>query len=115
MKWKVIFHDDFLEEFQELEESVQDALLMKVELLAEYGPYLKRPHADTLKGSKYANMKELRFTVGKEIWRAAYAFDPKRRAVILAAAMKQGRNQQRFYRQLIALAEERYARHLEDE
>ena len=114
MPWKVIFHEDFLADFQELEENVQDALLMKVGLLAEYGPHLKRPHADTLAGSKFANMKELRFSVGKEIWRAAYAFDPKRRAVILAAAMKQGRNQKHFYRQLIALAEARYAKHLKD-
>ena len=114
MKWEVIFHEDFLEEFQELEESVQDALLMKIGLLAEYGPHLKRPHADTLKGSKYPNMKELRFTVGKGVWRTAYAFDPERRAVILAAAMKQGRNQRRFYQQLIELAEERYASYLKD-
>ncbi len=114
MPWKVIFHEDFLGEFKAFEESVQDALLMKIGLLAEYGPQLKRPHADTLAGSKFANMKELRFTVGKEVWRAAYAFDPKRRAIILAAAMKRGRNQKRFYRQLIALAEERYARHLKE-
>ncbi len=112
MTWKVVFHEEFVEEFRNLEESVQDALLTKVELLVEYGPRLKRPHADTLKGSKYANMKELRFTDGKGVWRAAYAFDPERRAVILAAAMKQGRNQKRFYQRLIVLAEERFARYL---
>jgi hypothetical protein len=30
-------------------------------LLREFGPALKRPHCDTLKGSRHANMKELRF------------------------------------------------------
>jgi hypothetical protein len=32
-----------------------------IELLRQLGPALGRPHADTLKGSKHANMKELRF------------------------------------------------------
>ncbi|MCY3953450.1 MAG: hypothetical protein OXG69_13040 [bacterium] len=31
-----------------------------VELLAEHGPGLDRPHADRVRGSKYHNMKELR-------------------------------------------------------
>ena len=30
-------------------------------LLESYGPQLGRPHADTLSGSRHANMKELRF------------------------------------------------------
>jgi len=30
-------------------------------LLQEFGPQLGRPRVDTLKGSRYANMKELRF------------------------------------------------------
>ena len=112
MSWQVIFHAEFIEEFQKFDENVQDALLEKVELLAEFGPYLGRPHADVLKGSKYANMKELRFSAGKGVWRAAYIFDPGRRAIILAAAMKQGRNQRLFYQRLIAMAEKRYARYL---
>ena len=61
MSWDVEFHDAFEEEFLAFEQSVQDALLAVAKLLAEYGPQLGRPHADTLKGSKHANMKELRF------------------------------------------------------
>ena len=61
MRWEVEFHDAFEEEFLAFEQSVQDALLAVAKLLAEYGPQLGRPHADTLKGSKHANMKELRF------------------------------------------------------
>jgi len=48
-------------EFKAFEASVQDGLLAVAKLLADYGPQLGRPHADTLKGSKHANMKELRF------------------------------------------------------
>ena len=112
MKWKVIFHDDFEKEILEMERDVRIALISAANLLKEFGPGLKRPYADTLKGSKFANMKELRFDVNKTVWRVAYAFDPRRQAVLLAAGMKQGRNQKRFYERLIAIADRRYAEHL---
>jgi hypothetical protein len=64
-----------------LAETVQDGLLTMVELLTLSGPTLGRPHADTLTGSKHANMKELRFTADDGVWRVAFAFDPKRRAI----------------------------------
>ena len=113
MTWKVIFHEDFEEEVLEMKREVRVALVSSARLLEEFGPDLKRPHADTLKGSKYANMKELRFRVNKAVWRVAYAFDPRRQAILLAAGMKQGRNEQRFYERLIALADRRYADHLD--
>ena len=59
MKWKVIFHDDFEKEIPEMERDVRIALISAANLLKEFGPGLKRPYADTLKGSKFANMKEL--------------------------------------------------------
>ncbi|HZZ92427.1 MAG TPA: type II toxin-antitoxin system RelE/ParE family toxin [Usitatibacter sp.] len=59
-------------------------------------------------------MKELRFEGqnGNEEWRAAFAFDPERRAVILVAGAKQGMNQKQFYRRLIADADKRFDKHL---
>lgn len=92
-------------------DSVQDGLLADAKLLADYGPGLGRPHADTLKGLKHANMKELRLE-GAE-WRAAFAFDPERRATLLVASDKSGGGQKRFYRQLIAKADSRFNAHLE--
>lgn len=73
-----------------------------------------RPHVDTLKDSKHANMKELGFEgqKGNEEWRAAFAFDPDRRAVILVAASKQGKNQRQFYKKLITEADRRFDGHL---
>jgi hypothetical protein len=59
-------------------------------ILAEYGPLLGRPYVDTLKGSKHANMKELRFDAAGEIWRVAFAFDPRRQAILLVAGDKAG-------------------------
>jgi len=96
-----------------LAEEVQDALLAVAKLLADYGPQLGRPHADTLKGSKHTNMKELRFEGGDGEWRAAFAFDPERKAIILVAGDKSGGSEKRFYKQLIAKADSRFSAHVE--
>jgi hypothetical protein len=47
---------------------VHDALLAVAKLLAKFGPQLGRPHVDTLNGSEYANMKELRFEALDGVW-----------------------------------------------
>ena len=73
---------------------------------------LGRPHADTLGGSQHKNMKELRFSVGDGEWRIAYAFDPRRRAILLVGASKSGVASNRFYRRLIASADDRLNNHL---
>ncbi len=114
MAWNVEFHDDFEAEFQDFGEEVQDALLAVAKLLIYYGPQLGRPYADTLKGSEFANMKELRFEAENGEWRAAYAFDPDRKAIVLVAGDKSGGSQKRFYKQLIAKADRRFAEHLEE-
>ena len=113
MAWTVLYHDAFLSELEALSDGVQDELLALVELLTVSGPTLGRPHADTLAGSKHGNMKELRFTVDDGVWRVAFAFDPKRRAIILVAGDKSGVAQKRFYKSLIARADARFAEHLE--
>ena len=59
---RILFHDDFDAEFSSLDEDLQDELLAHARLLAQFGPHLGRPTVDTLKGSKHANMKELRFS-----------------------------------------------------
>ncbi len=38
----------------------------------------------------------------------AFAFDPKRRAVLLVAMDKKGRNERRFYQELVRKAEQRF-------
>jgi hypothetical protein len=113
MSWDVEFHDAFEEEFLALEQSVQDALLAVAKLLAEYGPQLGRPHADTLKGSRHANMKELRFEASDGEWRAAFAFNPERRAILLVAGDKSGGSEKRFYKQIIAKSDFRFSAHVE--
>jgi hypothetical protein len=113
MPWIVEFRDEFEPELIEFELAVQDALFAAAKLLADFGPQLGRPHADTLKGSKYVNMKELRFEASNGEWRAAFAFDPQRQAILLVAGDKSGGSQKRFYKQLIAKADERFSSHLD--
>lgn len=113
MSWNVEFDDAFDGEFVGFAEDVQNALLAITRLLIEFGPQLGRPHADTLKGSKHSNMKELRFEGGDGEWRAAFAFDPDRKAIILVAGDKSGGSEKRFYKQLIAKADQRFSAHVE--
>jgi hypothetical protein len=67
---------------------------------------------DTLKGSRYSNMKELRFGTAGGEWRVAFAFDTERKAVLLAAGDKSGTSEKRFYRELIRKADHRFEAHL---
>lgn len=41
---------------------------VKARPLEAFGPQLERPYADTLNGSKHANMKELRFDAAGGVW-----------------------------------------------
>ena len=112
MPWAVRFGDEFDEEFTELPKEVQDELLANAKLLEEFGPNLSRPQVDTLNGSDYRNMKELRFDAADGVWRVAFAFDPKREAILLVAGDKSGVGQKKFYERLIKKADGRYADHL---
>lgn len=79
MAWTVFFHEEFDVELQVLDQDLQDELLAHAKLLQEFGPQLGRPAVDSLKGSKHANMKELRVEWKRQIWRIAFAFDPEGR------------------------------------
>lgn len=68
---------------------------------------------DTLKGSRHANMKELRLDAGNGVWRFAFAFDPERRAIVLCGGDKSGGGEKRFYKKLIIKADHRFDAHLE--
>lgn len=112
MPWTVLLHDEFVVEFQALKEELQDEVLAHAHLLAEFGPGLGRPTADTLKGSRHGNMKELRFAWRGGVWRVAFAFDPLRRAILLVGGDKVGVDQKRFYKRLLCTADSRYDGHL---
>jgi hypothetical protein len=95
----------FAQWFETLDERAKEHVSSTIGFLRNEGPTLGRPYADTLKGSRFANMKELRVNANRMAIRIAFAFDPRRRAILLVAGDKRGVNEQRFYRQLIAKAD----------
>ena len=113
MIWEILFHADFEAEFDDLPIEVQDKAYAVLRVLETFGPNLRRPRVGTLNGSRHENMKELRFDASGGVWRIAFAFDPKRRAILLVADDKSGGSERRFYRQLLRRADDRFAGHLE--
>ncbi|MRS15740.1 type II toxin-antitoxin system RelE/ParE family toxin [Enterobacteriaceae bacterium RIT691] len=103
-----MFDDWFMEQTQAL----QIDMLAAMHLLEEFGPHLGRPYVDTVHGSLYSNMKELRVQQGGEPVRAFFAFDPERNAIVLCAGNKTGVNEKRFYKELIKLADAEFSQHL---
>jgi len=60
MKWNIIFDPDFKIWFYQQEQGLQDETFAVLSVLGEFGPKLGRPRVDTLEGSAFQNMKELR-------------------------------------------------------
>ena len=73
------------------------------------GPSLGRPLVDTIEGSRFSNMKELR--VGSI--RVLFAFDPWRQAVLLIGGDKRNR-WEKWYKEMIPLADDLFEAHLEE-
>jgi hypothetical protein len=116
--WDVEYDEAFLAELESIERdsgssAVREEVAALALLLQQFGPHLRRPYCDTLKGSKHPNMKELRFTLPGGEWRVAFAFDPRRRAILLVGGSKSGTPERRFYRELIRVADVRFDRHLQ--
>ena len=107
--WVVKLHPEFDTELVAMPSDVQNEIAMAALLIGQEGPNLGRPRADTLKGSRYPNLKEFRFRVRGEPWRLAYAFDPARNAIFLVAASKAGVSQSLFYKRLIKIADRRFS------
>jgi hypothetical protein len=111
MQRVVVFHSEFLPEYRSFSEEIQDELLARLSILRDLGPQLGRPTVDTLKGSKFSNMKELRFNCDG-VWRFAFAFDSNREAIILVGGDKEGEDERAFYKKLIEIADKRFEAHI---
>jgi hypothetical protein len=112
--WQVGFHQVFDAEFDELPTSVQDEIYAAIKVLQQRGPQLGRPWVDSLKGSTFANMKEPRCEADGGVWRIDFAFDPRRRAILLVGGDKSGGSEKRFYNASIAKADSRLTGHLNE-
>ncbi len=107
--WDVEFTDEFGAWWATLDHDEQQTIDAAVRVLEQRGPGLGRPLVDTVKGSRHANMKELRAgTI-----RILFVFDPRRSAILLIGGDKRDRWQE-FYEQMIPLADRLLAEHLAD-
>jgi len=109
--WLIKTTDWFDDWFTSLSDGDRSRVLASLLVLREKGPGLPRPYADTVKGSRYSNMKELQIQNGGEPIRAFFAFDPSRCAILLCAGNKSG-NAKRFYDVMIPLADREFTRFL---
>lgn len=111
MPYMVLYLDDFATWLDAQEEDCRIRVIAHLDLLQERGPLLGRPYADTLKGSKVTNLKELRVQYKTEPIRLLFAFDPKQQAVIILGGSKQGNK--RWYEEHIPIAETLFSKHLD--
>lgn len=95
-----------------VDEATYKSVTASLIVLAEEGPALGRPLFDTVKGSRFPNMKELRPPApGRQTIRVLFIFDPARAAILLVAGDKTN-DWATWYRRNIPLADRRYERHL---
>jgi hypothetical protein len=92
-------HADFEAEFDALDGTVQDELLAHAKLWNSLDRNSSPAGRDTqwLPSSEYE---------GDDGWPVAFAFDPRRQALLMVAGDNSGGSENRFHRQLIAKADE---------
>jgi hypothetical protein len=111
MKWEIEYTDEFENWWNTLSEAEQESIAVSVGLLEIMGPNLPRPHSDTVKDSRFKNMKELRTQHAGAPYRTLYAFDPRRTAILLLGGNKTGDSN--WYQTYIPIADKLFAEHLE--
>jgi hypothetical protein len=112
VSWDIFFTARAEEWILGLTDADYEAIMAAIELLEEKGPGLGRPAVDRIEGSHDHNMKELRSFGG--FLRALFAFDPKRRAILLLGGDKTD-DWTRWYERNIPLADDLYDEHLREE
>jgi hypothetical protein len=110
VEWEVEFTGEFERWWSSLTEEEQEDINAKVILLQSYGPALRRPHSDAVASSRHAHMKELRIQHAGRPYRVLYAFDPRRRAILLIGGDKTGND--RWYEEFVPVADRLYKQHL---
>jgi hypothetical protein len=112
VRWEIEYTDEFEIWWNHLSTDEQEEISAKVELLEERGPTLSRPHADVITTSRHANMKELRGKVNDRHLRVLFAFDPRRKALLLLGGDKTA--DPKWYEKFVPIADELFDRHLSE-
>jgi hypothetical protein len=112
MTWEIEVSDEFKGWYESLTDDECLSVNKLVEALAALGPALGRPQVDTLNGSRFPNMKELRVQYQGRPFRILFAFDPRRYAYLILGGDKTG--DAKLYFDAIRRADLIYAKHLEE-
>ncbi len=90
MAWEVEVSDEFRDWYESLQTDLRSTIAAAVDRLEANGPELGRPFADTLEGSRFPNMKELRVQYRGRPYRILFIFDPRRNAYLILGGDKSG-------------------------
>lgn len=85
--WAVVATEEFEEWMMSLTDKQYAATQRAINQLEQDGPALGRPYVDTIRNSRFKNMKELRIS-SQGALRVLFAFDPERRAVLFLGGDK---------------------------
>ncbi len=108
--WIVILTPRFETWLNKQNGRTQEKILAALRNLEVFGPRLPRPYADTIKGSKYSNMKELRVQHAGKALRAFFVFDIQRQAIVLCGGDKS--NDKLFYQTMVRIADDEFTAYL---
>lgn len=115
MSWDIYLTEEVDQWLHALARTDSDSYLqtvLAIEVLEAEGPMLGRPLVDRVKGSRLHNLKELRpGSAGDSEIRILFIFDPWRSAALLIAGDKSG-DWNRWYREHVPIAEQRYVEYL---
>lgn len=109
--WELVIKEPvtaFLLGLQDSEYAVVDAA---IRVLTEFGPNLGAPKVKLIVTSRHKNMKELRCTSNGKIFRILFAFDPKRRAILLVGGDKLEIGPDDFYEINVPIADKLFDDH----
>lgn len=104
--WEVEYTDEFGDWWNGLTEAEQESVDASVRLLEERGPHLGHPHSSGIARSRHPHMRELRVQHRGRPYRVLYAFDPRRKAILLIGGDKKGND--RWYEEYVPLADRLY-------
>jgi hypothetical protein len=112
MTWEVEVSDEFRAWYLDLRVEERTSVAACIAMLELHGPELGRPYVDTLKGSAFSNMKELRVQHQGRPYRILFVFDPRRNAYLILGGDKTGNVN--WYLDAIRSADAIYAQHLKE-
>lgn len=112
MEWEIEYTNEFEIWWNSLSIGEQEEINVSVEILRAHGPALGRPQVETIRTSRYPNMKELRIQHEGRPYRVLFIFDPRRTGMLLIGGDKTGND--RWYEEFVPQADGIYDQHLKE-